>query len=52
MVAVWGSIAVRAAKSTAPTVAVPNAAPTERENCTEAAADPSILGPATIWTVV
>ncbi len=34
-----------------PTTAAPNAAPMERENCTDAAAAPSCLGPATSCTV-
>ena len=39
------------AKSTAPTSAVPSAAPSVRENCTDAAAAPSRFWPATACTV-
>src|SRR5215213_2501066 len=46
-----GSRAASTANKTAPTTAVPRAAPTERENCTEAAAAPSLFWPATAWTV-
>ena len=47
-----GSPQASVANSTAATSAVPNAAPTDRENCTEAAAAPSICGPATLCTLI
>ena len=45
------SVAASTANSTEATVAVPKAAPIERENCTEAAASPSMRGPDADWTV-
>ena len=49
--AVSGSRAAMVENKTAATMAVPKAAPTERENCTIAAPVPSIRCPATAWTV-
>ena len=45
------SVAVRIENRIAATVAVPKAAPTERENCTMAAPVPSSRGPDTACTV-
>ncbi len=50
-VAVSRSVAVRMENNTAATVAVPKAAPTERENCTMAAPVPRRRGPDTDCTV-
>ena len=50
--AVLRSVAARIENKIAATVAVPNAAPTERENCTMAAPVPSMRGPATVCTVI
>jgi len=44
--AVLRSVAAKIENRTAATVAVPNAAPTERENCTMAAPVPRKRGPA------
>jgi len=49
--AVSGFRAAMVENKTAATMAVPKAAPTERENCTIAAPVPSIRCPATAWTV-
>ena len=46
-----GSLSASDANSTAPTSAVPAAAPMERESWTEAAAEPSEPGPAAFCTV-
>jgi hypothetical protein len=43
--AVSRSVAYNTANNTEATAAVPNAAPMERENCTDAAASPNIPGP-------
>ena len=47
----WRQSAPSVANRTTPASAVPNAAPTARENCTDPAADPSIPGGAEFWTV-